>query len=285
MIIFFLVITVLIYILYRTKYFLDMFTDKLVFIKPKNWNNLPFQKKLYIYGKQLDEKYSLYADKLKVKDYIKSLKIKDLKIPKTLKILDKNLELKGLPENFIIKSNCGSGDIIIVENNKLIRMICKSREFYDLNEIKHWAKLSLIPHKTYCENHYESIEPYIFVEENLGSNISDFKFFCIKGNVEIVQIDNNRFINHCQNLYNTNFQLQPYYFKNKNCNFKIKKPKNFKKMIDIAEKISKKFDFCRIDLFNVNGNIYFGEITFVPEAARIGFKPLKYDYILGKKWN
>jgi hypothetical protein len=55
-------------------------------------------------------------------------------------------------------------------------------------------------------------------------------------------------------------------------------------MIKIAEQISKKIEFCRVDLYDINDKIYFGEITFVPEAGRINFNPLKYDYEIGKLW-
>ena len=55
-------------------------------------------------------------------------------------------------------------------------------------------------------------------------------------------------------------------------------------MSEIAIKISKPFEFCRVDLYNINGKIYFGEITFVPNSGRTLIKPIEYDYKLGELW-
>ena len=72
----------------------------------------------------------------------------------------------------------------------------------------------------------------------------------------------------------------------KTCKYKIDKPLNYMKMIEISEEISKKFDFCRIDLYEINNKIYFGEITFVPGAAELSdsIRPKKYDIMVGSKW-
>jgi hypothetical protein len=256
--------------------------------KPSNWYQLKFTDKLKIYGKNLPKEYSLYADKYLVKDYIKSLNIKELHIPKTIKTLDinnKELNLDSLPEKCIIKTNNGSGDIIIIKNNKIIKMAGRGGKYKgEVNEYNKWKEKSSKPHITKTEKHYINIKPVILVEEYLGDNIKDYKFFCLNGEIIFIQIDSDRFTNHCQNIYDKHFKLLPFWFKSKNCSYKINKPKNFNKMIKIAEQISKKIEFCRVDLYDINDKIYFGEITFVPEAGRRNFNPLKYDYEIGKLW-
>lgn len=285
--IFLIVILVLIFIL---KYKKERYTNiaKIPeFIKPDNWSNLGFNDKLILYGKQLGKEYSIYADKLLVKDYINNLKIKDLYIPKVIKILNRkeDLNLNNLPNNCIIKSNCGSGDIIIIKNRKIKLMKGRNK---NLNNYKEWKNIVLKPleWRPIVEPHYKYIKPNIFVEEYLGDNIKDYKLFCIKGKFIFCQIDSDRFEGHCQNLYDRNYNLLKFNRGYKTCKYKIEKPINYTKMIKISEDISKIFDFCRVDLYEINNKIYFGEITFVPGAAELSdsIRPKKYNIKVGSEW-
>tara|TARA_B110001469_G_C9636403_1_gene319188 strand:+ start:995 stop:1780 length:786 start_codon:yes stop_codon:yes gene_type:complete len=257
------------------------------FKKPPNWSKLGFNEKLRIYGMQLGKDYSIFADKLLVKDYIKKLNLPDLHIPKTIKILDpsEDLNLDTLPKNCIIKSNCGSGDIIIIKNRKIELMKGRNK---NLNNYKEWKNIVLKPleWRPIVEPHYKYIKPNIFVEEYLGDNIKDYKLFCIKGKFIFCQIDSDRFKGHCRNLYDKNYNLLKFCKGKKACQYKIDKPRNYMKMIKISKNISKIFDFCRIDLYQINNKVYFGEITFVPGAAELSdsIRPRKYDMLVGSVW-
>ena len=55
-------------------------------------------------------------------------------------------------------------------------------------------------------------------------------------------------------------------------------------MIEISEILSKNFEFVRVDLYEINNKIYFGEFTFAPEGANSMFTPIKYEYEIGKNW-
>lgn len=290
-----LIIFFFIYLILRKKGFKEGFKvnfkeSVLKFNKPKNWNNLTFTEKLKIYGRQLNEDYSLYADKLLVKDYINNLNINELHVPKVIKKLDKNkdLDLKSLPKNCVIKSNCGSGDIIIIKNNKIKKMIARNQPKDNYNDWKKEA-LKTLNWKPELEPHYQFIKPQIFVEEYLGDNIKDYKFFCFNGRVHFCQIDYNRYSSktkRCRNIYDKNFILLSFKKGVDNCKTIINKPNLYIKMIEISEKISQKFSFCRVDLYLIQHKIYFGEITFVSDAAgdSYKFKPEKYEKIIGKYW-
>ena len=76
-----------------------------------------------------------------------------------------------------------------------------------LSEYKKWKEASLAPYKKKYEKHYLKIKPKIFIEEYLGDNIKDYKFFCLDGKILFLQIDGNRFQGHFRNLYNENFNL------------------------------------------------------------------------------
>ena len=62
---------------------------------------------------------------------------------------------------------------------------------------------------------------------------------------------------------------------------KINPPVQLNKMIQIAEDLSKDFPFVRIDFYEVETKIIFGEMTFYPKSGLPDFKPLEYDQILG----
>jgi len=61
----------------------------------------------------------------------------------------------------------------------------------------------------------------------------------------------------------------------------IKKPENYTEMVELAEKLSENIKFVRIDFYEINGKVYFGEITFYPGSGFEEFEPEKYDYLLG----
>ena len=130
----------------------------------------------------LPKEYSEYCDKYRVKQYIKSLNIKDLFVPKLIKKLDKNnysLNLKELPNNCVIKTNNGSGDIIIIKNKKIKFMMKRGIKIDpNLANYKDWLNTCLKPHSTRYEKFYKYISPEVFVEEYLSNNPEDYKFFC-----------------------------------------------------------------------------------------------------------
>ena len=100
------------------------------FTKPTYWKNLGLNDKLIIYGKQLGKSHSIYADKYLLKKKIGKLNIKNLNFPKTIKVLppNKELNLNELPNNCVIKSNCGQGDIIIIRNKSITKMISRGKK-------------------------------------------------------------------------------------------------------------------------------------------------------------
>lgn len=64
----------------------------------------------------------------------------------------------------------------------------------------------------------------------------------------------------------------------------IPKPKNFKKMVEIAEKLSKGFPELRVDLYNIDGKIYFGELTFTSQGGFMDYFTLEFNKMLGEKF-
>lgn len=225
--------------------------------------------------------YTELADKYKVRFYIEKTIGKDYLIPligiyKTANDID----FDELPEQFVLKCNHGMG----------CNVICRNKAFLDFEKTKvqldEWLQTDYSHYKR--EYHYKNISPLIVCEQYMKDNDSvellDYKFFCIGGNVEMIQVDFDRYKNHKRNLYDVNWNLLnlrisfPNYTEKK-----IPKPEKLNEMIEIAKKLSDGFPQVRVDLFLINNKIYFGEMTFTSGAGFSRYFPRKQDFVLGDK--
>ena len=120
-------------------------------------------------------------------------------------------------------------------------------------------------------------------QEESFEELKDYKFFCFNGNVKCFKIDFGRFVDHHANYYSPEGKLLPFGEKGlePDPNHIEIMPVNLNNMIAIAEKLSDGFKFLRVDLYNVNGKIYFGELTFYPAAGIGAFEPKEWDEKLG----
>ena len=125
------------------------------------------------------------------------------------------------------------------------------------------------------------MEKYI-VDES-GYELKDYKFFCFNGEPKFVQIDFDRYSNHRRNVYDINWNLLDLQIKFPKGHDRVfPKPKNYDEMVEISRKLSQGIPHVRIDLYNVNGKIYFGEITFFHGSGMEVFTPLEWDYKFGE---
>lgn len=226
--------------------------------------------------------YTTMVDKYSVKFFIDKILGKGYTI-RTIGAYDSVNEInwKKLPEKFVIKCNHGSGDVII----------CKDKKTINIDEVKKTMQ-SYLRQDYYIlgrEWPYKNVKRKILIEEYIEDEKTkdtwDYKFFCFNGKVKCFKIDFDRSTNHKANYYDRECRLLP--MGEKVCppdwNRNIEIPSNINQMIDIAEKIAKNIDcsFERIDLYNINGKIYFGEITFFPGGAHMEFIDSKWDKEMG----
>ena len=212
------------------------------------------------------EKEGFLSDKNKVKDYIKSLQIKNLYIPKTyftIKYSIDEIDYKTLPEIFVVKTNHGSGDVYILEKSD----IEKNKKIIN-------KELKLLKRKfssNALEEHYNYIEPVVMFEEYLDDKKNkrpfDYKFFCYNGKVDCVMVCSDREKGNYRDFFDKEWNHLEYSKKNRQSPEPIERPKNIEDMFKIASEISKNFPFIRVDLYNINGKIYFSEMTFSPAAG------------------
>jgi hypothetical protein len=155
--------------------------------------------------------------------------------------------------------------------------------------LNHWLRNSYyrIPNKL-AEYAYKDIVPKFFIEEFLETSNreipSDYKFFCFHGECKIVQVDSERFKVHTRDMFDLDWNLLPFTFTYPNSAIIPTRPKSFEEMIRIAESLSEGFDFIRVDLYNINGRIVFGELTNYPEGSLGKFSSREWDEILGSFW-
>lgn len=257
--------------LYHHKRYPDLRNPKL-FSEKINWL------KLYDHN----PKYQNMVDKIEVKEYVKSI-IGEKYVIETLKIwmsLEK-IDISALPDSFVIKCNHDGQSTII----------CKNKNNFDLEFAKNFLKIHMKRNAYWHgrEFPYKNIKPKIFAEKylgNIGTNdqIYDYKFFCFNGKVKCFKVDFDRFTNHRANYYSREGELLP--FGECICppDHKREKliPDNLNEMIEISERLAINIPFIRIDLYNYNGKIYFGEMTFYPASGFGRFIDLKHDFEMGK---
>lgn len=193
-----------------------------------------------------------------------------------------DLKFETLPEQFVIKTNFGSGSehIEIVKNKSLINKLNIERKF-------NLAMKSQYKGSILGETQYDFIDKRIIVEkfiDNNGKDIDDFKFHIFNSKNGFLQIDFDRFTNHKRNLYDLNFKQLDFELCHSGGKYNLPSIDKLQKMKEIALKLSQGFDYVRIDLYLVNEQILFGEMTFTPGSGLEKFSTLKADKLYGQMW-
>ncbi len=246
-----------------------------------NWENpKTYNEKLNImkiYG--ATELKAKLTDKFLVRDWIKEKIGEEYLIP-LIGVYDtfNDIDFEKLPERFVMKCNHDSGSVVIC-NNKNELNLKKLRKKYAYYLKRNFAGLSY-------EMHYKDIKPKIIIEKYMGDDIRDYKFLCFDGNAYYCRVDFDRFGNHTRNIYDLDWKLQDFNKGNyKNYEKEIMPPKHFEEMKNLVSKLCQGFDQVRVDLYEVDDRVYFGEMTFTNGEGFEIFVPDEYDYKIGEKWN
>lgn len=244
---------------------------------PKTYNEKIQWLKLY----NRRPEYSRMVDKYEVKKYVAEVLGEDYIIP-TLGIWDNfdDIDFKKLPKQFVLKCTHDSGGLVICEDkDKLNIKECKKK-------INHSLKRKY--YKNTREWPYKGVKPRIIAEKYMidesGCELKDYKFFTFDGVVKLlfVATDRNAKEETCFDFFDRDFNHLDFQNGHPNSKKKILKPKNFEKMIQLAEKLGEGLPHARIDFYNIDGKIYFGEITFFHWSGLKPFIPEEWDYKLGK---
>lgn len=234
---------------------------------------------LKLYNRQPE--YTMMVDKYEVKKYVESYIGKDKIIP-TIGVYNswEEIDFYKLPRQFVIKCTHDSGGVCI----------CKNKEEFDFKEAKRKINKSLKRNFYYIgrEWPYKNVKPRIIIEQYMedesGYELKDYKFFCFDGRVEMMFLatDRNAKTETCFDFFDKDFNHLAIKNGHPNSTKKIIKPENYDLMISLAEKLSQNIPHVRIDFYNINGKIYFGEMTFYHFSGFVKFEPDEWDYKFGK---
>ena len=208
------------------------------------------------------------ADKITLHDYCKEKIVKDICIP-ILAVYDKpeDINYDNLPNKFIIKCNHGSEmNLIITDKNKINKDSINK-------QIEKWLSIKYGDYG--YELHYNLIKPKVFIEEFKDNGINgliDYKFWCFNGEPKFYSINGGHghgYITYF-NLDKTVSKIQRIQSENKKEAI-LKQPKNFEKMFEYAKTLSKDFKLVRVDFYEIDNEVFLGELTFTPGDGYFNF--------------
>lgn len=226
--------------------------------------------------------YTKLVDKYAVKDYV-SEKIGSKYIIPTYGVWDRfeDIDFNSLPKQFVLKCTHDSGGIYI----------CKDKDLLDYSSAQRIINQSL-KRNYYMSGRewpYKNVKPRVlaeaFMEDELTKELRDYKFFAFDGEVKALFIATDRQTPNEDvkfDFYDKEFHHLDLRHGHKNSDKMISKPECFDEMISISEILSKGLPEVRVDLYEVNGNIYFGELTFFHHGGFMPFDPPEWDHTFGE---
>ena len=225
--------------------------------------------------------YIPLVDKYLVKDYIADKIGQEYIIP-TIGVYQKpeDIDFDSLPDQFVLKCNHDSGSVVV----------CKDKGTFDRNNALAVLNKGLRRNGYWYgrEWPYKNVKPLIiaeqYIEDNSQDDLVDYKFFCFDGYVDNVMVVVDRYTDHARYYhFSRDWRICHYNRIGRKLpdDFTIPKPQNMDKMFQIAEQLSKGFPEIRVDLYDVKGHIYFGELTFFNESGLENGFDYKSDKHLG----
>lgn len=180
------------------------------------------------------------------------------------------------PIECMVKTNHGSGGNVLWERGgdqaRVVEQMRKS-----LRENFYWVSR---------EYHYSAIPRRVLVEAFLDDDTAggplDYRFWCFHGSPELIQVDNHA--HDINPFYDTRWNKLPLSYRKDFRSCVVPRPAQLDEMLQIAKALAQGFDFVRVDLYNIRGRVYFGELTFTPVAGKFRLSPPHWDEALGRKW-
>ena len=257
-----------------------------------NWRNPQrFTEKLQVY-KIISKNNSLMArcaDKCSVRDYVAEKNLSDILIPLVgsgVYESPDDIDWDTLPERFVIKDTLGSGGNAVI--------VCDSKANCDkeaiLSQCEKWVNCRF--KHAGREHIYDANRHRIIIESYLDSSkelegLVDYKFFCFDGNPKFLYVISDRVLGKeaVLGIYDIDFNLLPFERTDEKPSLHpLVKPQNYERMIEISRILSDGFPEVRVDLYDIDGNIYFGEMTFFDGSGYMTFKPDEFDKVLGENF-
>ena len=246
----------------------DRFHKRIDWKNPKDLN----EKINWLSFKTDTSMWTRCADKYRVREYVKECGCEDILVPLYgVWGQASDIDFASLPNKFVIKTNHGSGDVIIVRDKTAINEDEVRRRMQHFLETPFGRALA--------EPHYLKIKPCIICEKLLEDEDSehpvDYKVWCFDGTPRYILTMSDRVIqthDFKANVFDIEWnrlnEFIPDDYKN---DVYVKRPTHLKEMLEYAGKLAKPFPQVRCDFYEVDGHIYFGELTFTSRSGRMDF--------------
>ncbi|MDO4800533.1 MAG: ATP-grasp fold amidoligase family protein [Prevotellaceae bacterium] len=243
---------------------------------PKSFN----EKLQWLKFNDIHPEYTKLVDKVDAKLYVESIVGNKYIIP-TLGVWDnvEDIDWASLPNQFVVKATNDSGGVVV----------CKDKNKLDIEQAR--IKLKGLGGRDYTlynkEYPYHDV-PHRFIaeaymEDESGYELKDYKIFCSYGKPKFLFVATGRQQHDTRfDFYDTEFNHLPVLNGHDNADTWPTKPQNYAEMLEVAAKLSEGFPQIRVDLYNCNGKIYFGELTFFHWSGTVPFEPREWDYKFGE---
>ena len=238
---------------------------------------------LKLYGRRPID--TILSDKYAVKEYISNTIGPEYVIP-LLGVWNRfeDIDFDKLPDRFVLKCTHNSGGIVV----------CKNKAALNIGEAKHILTTAL-SHDFYVRSRemaYKGIPRRIIAEEykedSKSKELRDYKFFCFDGVPKLFFIASERLMEGEEtkfDYFDMDYNHLPFTNGHPNADVLPQKPVSFEEMKVLAAKLSKGIPHVRVDFYEVDGQVYFGEMTYSHWGGMTPFEPEKWDYILGSYIN
>ena len=247
---------------------------------PKTYNEKLQWLKLY----DRNPLYTKLVDKYEVKEYIANIIGKEHIIP-TIGVWnnENDIDFDSLPQRFVLKCTHDSGGVIIcTDKSKLDIQETKKklhnglkRDYFYVN--REWPYKN-VPHRIIAEEFMEDKSQ----DAGQMEGLRDYKFFCFNGEPKMVYVGSARLGGSHIDHFDMDFNLLPFERHFGHAKETPQRPRMFEEMKSIAKTLCQGFAHVRVDLYTINNQIYFGELTFHPGAGFREFRPIDWDYKIGE---
>ena len=258
------------------------FNKKLNLKNPQTFNEKLQWLKLY----NRNPEYTKMVDKYEVREYIKEKIGEEYLIP-LIGVYDKfdDIDFDKLPNQFVIKCNHDSGGLVI----------CKDKSKFDIESARKKINRSLKTNYYYSgrEWPYKNVKPKIliekYMEDNVDKGLIDYKFMCFNGEPKLSFTCSERYADGLKvTFFDLDWNKLPVERHYPSSDKRIQKPVNYDLMVKFSTILSQSIPFVRVDWYEINGKLYFGELTFYPGSGFEEFNSYEWDYKIGNlldlKW-
>jgi hypothetical protein len=219
-----------------------------------------------------------FIDKYSVRGFVRE-RIGEQYLVPLIGVYDRfdDIDIDSLPKRFVMKATHGCGWNILVKNKGCINW---KRVRAKMNR---WLRSNY--YDVYGETCYRNLKGRIIIEDYLedpNGPLKDYKFYCCNGEPLGLHVDIDRFGDHTYRIYDAEWKefVKKKHYRKIPPN--VPKPDKLDELLDVCRRLSNGFSYVRVDLYYVDGRMFFGELTFTPGNGMAAFDPVESDYYFGK---